>query len=175
MTGAGAADDAGLAAVGSVAAALDAAGLDHWCFGGWGVDLWVGRVTRTHEDIDFLVWRRDESRVHDVLVEAGWQHAPTPEDLLGTRYARDGFELELTFVVPGPEGGAVVPMPGRPIVLSEGTLEHARRELGRASVRVLPLAMMVAGKAMPRSDDAGGAKDRADLAALRDVEEEDGS
>ena len=172
MTGDATVDENGLAAVGSIAGALEAAGLDHWCFGGWAVDLWVGRVTRQHEDIDFLVWRHDESRVHDALTAAGWRHAPTPEDLLGTRFARDGFELELTFLVPGPQGGAMVPMPGQPMVLSEGALEHARRELGGASVRVLPLAMMLAGKAMPRPDDVGGAKDRADLAALLSVTED---
>ena len=46
--------------VGSASDALDGAGLEHWFFGGWAVDLWVGRLTRPHEDIDVLVWRRDE-------------------------------------------------------------------------------------------------------------------
>ena len=165
-------DDAGLAAVGSVAAALDGADLDHWCFGGWGVDLWVGRVTRPHEDIDVMVWRHDEARVDAALKAAGWQHTPTPEDLVGTRYARDGFELELTFVVPGPGGGVVVPVPDGPMVLSDGPLGFARRELGGASVRVVPLALLLAGKAVPRPDEVGGAKDRADLAALREIDRE---
>ena len=89
--------------VGSASDALDGAGLEHWFFGGWAVDLWVGRLTRPHEDIDVLVWRRDEGRIHEVLQEAGWVHTPTPQDLVGTNYARDGYELQLTFVVPVPE------------------------------------------------------------------------
>ena len=48
MTGYETTDESGQAAVGSIALAPGAAGLDHWCFGGWGVDLWVGRVTRPH-------------------------------------------------------------------------------------------------------------------------------
>ena len=59
--------------------------------------------------------------------------------------------------------------------LSAAGWRHARRELGGASVRVLPLPMMVAGKSMPRPDDAGGAKDHADLAALREVAEDNGA
>ena len=157
--------------VGSAADALEGAGLEHWFFGGWAVDLWVGRLTRPHEDIDVLVWRRDEGRVHEVLQEAGWVHTPTPEDLVGTNYAREGYELQLTFVVPGAEGGVVVPVPEQPIALSSGPLAFARRSLDDLSVRVLTLEMMLDIKSTPRPDEVGGSKDRADLEVLRSVAE----
>jgi hypothetical protein len=169
VTGQDSTSDAALAAVASAAGALEGAGLEHWFFGGWAVDLWVGRVTRDHDDIDVMVWRSDESRVHEALTEAEWRHTPTPEDLVGTVYARDGFELQLTFVVPGASGGPVVPLPGQPMVLSEGPLAYVVRELGGTSARVVPLALLLVGKATPRPDEVGGAKDRADLAALRSV------
>ena len=153
----------------SVCCALDAAGLEHWLFGGWAVDLWVGRLTRPHEDIDVLVWRHDEARVHEALQGAGWVNTPTPEDLVGTNYARDGYELQLTFVVAGAEGGVVVPVPEQPIVLSSGPLTFARRSLNGVWVRVLTLEMMLAIKGTPRLDQVGGGKDRADLEALRSI------
>jgi hypothetical protein len=43
--------DRGLLMVGSASGALGDAGLEHWFFGGWAVDLWVGRLTRPHDDI----------------------------------------------------------------------------------------------------------------------------
>ena len=159
----------GLAALGSAAGALDAAEVEHWFFGGWAVDLWVGRVTRAHDDIDVLVWRRDEQRVDDALSADGWSHRPTPEDLVGTSYLRDDQELQLTYVVPGEQGGVVVPVPEQPIVLSAGALPFARRDVEDVSARVLTLEMMLAIKESPRPDEAGGAKDRADLEALREV------
>lgn len=162
-------DARGVAALASAAAALEAAAVEHWFFGGWAVDLWVGRATRTHDDIDVLVWRRDERLVHSALAAAGWSHRPTPEDLVGTSYLRDDHELQLTFVVPGGQGGVVVPVPDQPIVLSAGPLPFARRGLGEVSARVLTLEMMLATKKSPRPDEAGGAKDRADLEALRQV------
>ena len=64
-------------------------------------------------------------------------HTPTPEDLVGTNYARDGYELQFTFVVPGPEAGVVVSVPDQPMALLTGPLVFERRELGEASVRVL--------------------------------------
>ncbi|MEJ7706759.1 MAG: hypothetical protein WKF82_05385 [Nocardioidaceae bacterium] len=121
------------------------------------------------DDIDVLVWRHDEARVHEALGSAGWLHTQTPEDLVGTNYARDGYELQLTFVVPGAEAGVVVPVPDQPMVLSTGPLAFARRDLGEASVRVLTLEMMLAIKGTRRPDEMGGGKDRADLAALRSV------
>ena len=162
-------DEHGLAALGSAARALEEAGLEHWFFGGWAVDVWVGRLTRPHDDIDVLVWRRDEPRVDAALESAGWRHAPTPEDLLGTSYVREGYELQLTFVVPGADATVVVPAPEHPIVVSNAPLGFARRQLNGVSVRVLTLEVMLANKSIPRPDDVGGRKDRADLAALRAV------
>ena len=161
----------GLAALKSASSALDEADLEHWFFGGWAVDVWVGRLTRPHDDIDVLVWRRDESRVDQALTSAGWVHRPSPEDRVGTNYARDGYELQLTYAVAGSEGSMVVPVPDQPIVLSTGPLAYARRNLGDTSVRVLTLAMMLAIKSQPRPDEVGGEKDRADLAALRSIED----
>jgi hypothetical protein len=159
----------GLAALGSASGALEAAHLEHWFFGGWAVDLWVGRLTRPHDDIDVLVWRHDEARVDDSLAAAGWLHTPTPEDLVGTNYTRDAYMLQLTYVVPSAEGGVIVPVPEQPIVVSTRPLAFARRDLNAVSVRVLTLELMLATKSTPRTDQDGGEKDRADLAALRSV------
>jgi hypothetical protein len=148
---------------------VDAANLEHWFFGGWAVDLWVGRLTRPHDDIDVLVWRHDEVRVHNALTMAGWLHTPTPEDLVGTTCERDGYELQLAFVVPGVAGGVVVPVANQPVVLSTGALAFARREMAEVSAGVLTLGTMLALKSTSRADGAGGAKDRADLVALRAV------
>jgi hypothetical protein len=72
-------------------------------------------------------------------------------------------------VVPGAEDGVVVPAANQPVVLSTGPLPFARREMAEVSARVLTVGMMLALKSSPRADEAGGAKDRADLVALRAV------
>jgi hypothetical protein len=157
------------AALANAADGLDSAGLEHWFFGGWAVDLWAGRRTRAHDDIDVLVQRIDEARVDAALTAAGWTHTPHDDDLVGTSYERDGEDLQLTFVETDDDGCVVVPVPGQPIVLSEGPLAHVRRRLGHLHVRVLTLEKMLETKAVPRPDEVGGAKDRADLEALRAV------
>ena len=162
---------AGFRAVTDAASALAAGGIEYWCFGGWAVDLWVGHQTRDHDDIDLMVWRSDEPRIHEALTAAGWQHSPSPEDLVGTDYVKDGTRIQLTFAV-SDGGRMVVPVPDQSLVVSEGPLDFAVRESGGVTVRVVPLPMLSGMKAVPRPDEVGGAKDRADLAALRTLADE---
>jgi len=40
--------------------------------GGWAVDLYLGRVTRSHKDVDFIIPRRDQLVVQEYLLSRGW-------------------------------------------------------------------------------------------------------
>ena len=155
-----------LAAIASLSRALEAAGIEHWLFGGWGVDLWVGEITRPHEDIDVGAWRADYDAIGNALLAAGWRHTPVPDEVVGTRYQLGRAQVEFTFFVTDGDGSTVVPRPGAPIVVSAAPLGSARRELLGVSARVFPLDLLRAGKATPREGTAEGAKDRADLEAL---------
>ncbi|HET7673781.1 MAG TPA: hypothetical protein VFK11_04715 [Candidatus Saccharimonadales bacterium] len=44
--------------------------IDWWVAGGWALDLFLGRQTREHEDLDISVLRKDERKVRDFL--SGW-------------------------------------------------------------------------------------------------------
>jgi lincosamide nucleotidyltransferase A/C/D/E len=48
---------------------LDAAGIEWWIDGGWGVDALLGEETRPHNDLDFAVRAEDVERLRDVLPE----------------------------------------------------------------------------------------------------------
>jgi hypothetical protein len=160
-----------LAAIASLSQALEAAGIEHWLFGGWGVDLWVGEITRPHEDIDVAAWRTDYDAIGTALLAAGWRHTPVPDEVVGTRYQLGRAQVEFTFFVKEVTGMVVVPRPGAPIVVSAEPLGFDRRAMGGVTARVFPLALLRAGKATPREGVADGAKDRADLEALSRVTE----
>src|SRR5215212_7210429 len=42
-----------------------------WFAGGWAIDLFLGRVTREHDDIEIGVFRRDQDRLREHL--ATWE------------------------------------------------------------------------------------------------------
>jgi aminoglycoside-2''-adenylyltransferase len=45
----------------------------HWAVcGGWALDLFLNRVTRSHKDIDFAVLRKDQLVIQDYLLSRGW-------------------------------------------------------------------------------------------------------
>jgi hypothetical protein len=50
---------------------LLAANVPAWLFGGWGLDARIGRVSRSHGDIEFWVRRSDGARSKDALTSAG--------------------------------------------------------------------------------------------------------
>lgn len=53
--------------------ALEAAGVDVWLEGGWGVDALLEEQTRAHDDLDVVVSLDDVLRVREVLVERGYE------------------------------------------------------------------------------------------------------
>ena len=48
---------------------LDAAGLEWWVDGGWGVDALLGHQTRPHDDLDFAIRSEDIERLSAVFPE----------------------------------------------------------------------------------------------------------
>ena len=67
---AGADDPDGLAIPRQVCALLHAFDRPWWVAGGWAVDLFLGRRTRPHKDIEIALYRHDQSALQEHL--AGW-------------------------------------------------------------------------------------------------------
>ncbi len=66
--------------------------------GGWGIDLFVGRVTRDHQDVDLVLARTDQRAAFDHLPDRAWSRiVPHPEGLTGrgTMEPWDGEPLSM--------------------------------------------------------------------------------
>ena len=159
-----------LAAIASLSRTLDDQAIDYWLFGGWAVDFWAGRVTRKHDDIDVAAWRHDYEAIQTALQTVGWRHTPVADEVVGTRYQWGTAQVEFTFMTTDNHGRAVIPIPDHPIVWSAEPLGHERRELRSITSRVIPLALLKAGKSLAREGSAEGAKDRSDAQALSGLE-----
>jgi lincosamide nucleotidyltransferase A/C/D/E len=51
---------------------LATAGVQVWLDGGWGVDALLGRITRSHNDLDLVLALDDLARAVEVLVRSGF-------------------------------------------------------------------------------------------------------
>jgi dihydrofolate reductase len=155
-----------LAALADVDRILAAAGHEYWLFGGWAVDFYAGRITRPHSDVDIAVWLDDLPRIAAALEDAGWRHAPEPDEDGGTGYERDGVRLELTYLVRRDRGRVVTPLRDLEATWPEGAFGADEHELGVVRARLVSLAALASGKSSARDDPDDAAKDRADSDVL---------
>jgi len=73
---------------------LDAARIEWWVDGGWGVDALLGEQTRPHDDLDLVVPREGVERLPALFPE----FAPVEEEWWPARYVlRDGSARQIDF------------------------------------------------------------------------------
>jgi hypothetical protein len=64
-----------------------------WCIaGGWAIDLFLGRVTRPHKDVEIAIFRDDQAAIFEYLT--GWECTLSS---MGGRAPWHGERLELPF------------------------------------------------------------------------------
>ena len=132
--------DAQATAIVDWARRLDAAGIEYWLFGGWAVDYHAGRVTRFHEDVDFVIWTRDHEAVIEMLRAADF--APLRPPLA---FIRSGVEFEITLIERAQDGAIVTPgFEDWP--WDAGTFGDEVRALNGYPVRVVSVAGLLAVK-----------------------------
>jgi len=57
-----------------------------WVAGGRALDLWMGRQTRAHQDVDVAVLRADQMQLHEVF--GGWGADPSAGDCVALQSPR---------------------------------------------------------------------------------------
>jgi len=80
-----------------VVAALRAADISAWLFGGWGLDARIGRITREHGDVEFWVERVHAERSKALLLEAGATALPTQPPEEACEYAWDDVSFSTAY------------------------------------------------------------------------------
>jgi hypothetical protein len=145
---------------------FERARIEYWLFGGWAVDFHVGQVTRPHDDVDVGVWHADLPQIARLLADAGWSHAPEPEEDGGTGYERDDVRLELTFLARDEGGRVVTPLRRGNATWSEDAFADEIRELDGVRARVVSLSALTRMKSSARGDPDEAQKDRADFSRL---------
>jgi hypothetical protein len=83
--------------------------IDHWLFGGWGVDFLLGAVTRSHSDVDMIVWRWDLTTVRRLFVAFGYRvlESCLPDE--GAVFAKHNQRIDIGIIEPNGRGSIVSP------------------------------------------------------------------
>ena len=146
---------------------LDAARARFWLIGGWGVDFLLGRVTRSHGDVDAVAWLRSRDRLRRALTEGGYRVGSEDERVIN--FVKGGQVATFLFLTRDADGRvAISGMPTWP--WPEDALEERRRRLEGIACRVVgPRAMLALKESHPRSPRKS---DREAIVALRALLEE---
>jgi hypothetical protein len=161
-----------LVAIGWLQALFTEHAIDYWVFGGWAVDLHVGRVTREHADVDVAVWRADLDRIRVLLEAERWEHAPEPGEDGYTGYERDGIRIEFAFLARDESGGVYTPIVDGRGEWPPGSFGDTTAEVDGVRAHVVELASLIEDKSGPRDNPIALAKDRADVARLTALPEQ---
>jgi hypothetical protein len=73
-----------------------------WLRGGWAIDFLLGKVTRTHSDIDLVSLIQYRTELESALVASGFQKIPVTE--FQTDFLKDGVDISFVFVERSHEG-----------------------------------------------------------------------
>jgi hypothetical protein len=171
MMGASDHNETQLAAIGGLHGLLEGRGIDYWLFGGWAVDLYAGRVTRSHADIDIAVWMDDLDRIDELLGQAGWRHAPQANEDGYTHYVHGAARLDLAFLARGDNGVVYTPIQNGRGDWPLGAFGDDVAALLGVQAHVVSLSSLLADKLEVRCHPSTRTKDRADVEVLRRVQE----
>lgn len=67
-----------------------------WLRGGWAIDFLLGRITRSHSDIDLVTWLQYREHLEQALVNAGFQIKPVGQ--FQTDFLKNNVDVSFVFV-----------------------------------------------------------------------------
>lgn len=68
--------------------------------GGWAIDFLLGKVTRTHGDIDLITWIQNRESLEDELIKTGYEKTPVKEEFRDRQsdFRKDSVEITLGYI-----------------------------------------------------------------------------
>ncbi len=85
-------------------------GGDIWLRGGWAIDFILGKVTRSHDDIDLVTWIQHKEQLEDDLLLAGYQRVGVKEEFRNRQsdFCKSPVELSFCYIDRTREGSIIM-------------------------------------------------------------------
>lgn len=147
---------------------MNGMGIDFWLSGGWAVDFHLGRVTRSHSDIDFVVELDDKETLWGLLEGEAAVHTTSDETGGVESFELDDLRVEITYVREDEKGSRVTPgYESWP--WPEGSFPDERVTLAEIATRAVSVTGLVDMKEGWEENlgEKPRAHDEADIEALR--------
>ena len=89
-----------LKALAEISTISDRIGIEFWLRGGWAIDFILGKITRSHDDIDLITWIQNRVSLEDELLKAGYEKTPVKEEFRDRQsdFSKDSVEITLGYI-----------------------------------------------------------------------------
>ena len=101
--------DEQLRIIDEITESLSLKSVPHWLFGGWAVDFATHEITRTHDDVDFVVWESDVPAVEETFSSLGYESRPSRHPEHQQNWVKSGTKIQINLVRRLSDGTVVSP------------------------------------------------------------------
>lgn len=93
-----------------ISAISEKIGIEFWLRGGWAIDFILGKITRSHDDIDLITWTRNRERFEDELLKAGYEKTPVKNEFRDRQsdFRKDSVEITLGYISHSEDGNLIM-------------------------------------------------------------------
>ncbi|WP_425516480.1 nucleotidyltransferase domain-containing protein [Ornithinibacillus massiliensis] len=83
---------------------------EFWLRGGWAIDFLLGKITRTHSDIDIVTWITTREQLEKALEKAGYEKVPVGEQFRNRQsdFRKDNVEVSFGYVTHNSDGRIIL-------------------------------------------------------------------
>ena len=155
-----------------VARLLVRVGVGCWLFGGWGLDVRLGGITREHEDIEFWVERCNGEQAEEALVAGGYAFLDTQPVEEAREFTKSGVTCSFALFDRGSDGNYRTQGRWSDWVFPSGSFPDVPARLGDILVATMSAEGMLAMKeqfSQLRNGKPIREKDARDLILLREL------
>ncbi|MET3941832.1 hypothetical protein ABIC22_004644 [Paenibacillus sp. PvP094] len=81
-----------------------------WLRGGWAIDFLLGKVTRSHDDIDLITWIQNREELERALAKAGYEQTSVKEQFRGRQsdFSKDGVDITFAYITNTDDGSIIM-------------------------------------------------------------------
>ncbi|MDH5163974.1 nucleotidyltransferase domain-containing protein [Heyndrickxia oleronia] len=99
-----------LKVLGEISKICEALEIEFWLRGGWAIDFLLGKITRSHDDIDLVTWIQNRERLEKELVKVGYEQIPVKKEFQNRQsdFRKGNVEVTYCYITHSVDGNLIL-------------------------------------------------------------------
>lgn len=99
-----------LKVLGEISKICEALEIEFWLRGRWAIDFLLGKITRSHDDIDLVTWIQNRERLEKELVKVGYEQIPVKKEFQNRQsdFKKGNVEVTYCYITHSVDGNLIL-------------------------------------------------------------------